>query len=157
MVFDRAALTDIEQLTELRISYLLEDEGSLDDKDRTRIIKGLPGYFTDNLDKSIFGYVAREKQEIVSCVLLVISQKPMGPHFITGKVGTVCNVYTKPEYRHKGYAHRLMEMVTADAVEKDLSVMELKATEDGYNLYKSVGFNDDISKYHPMKWRNPHV
>ena len=31
---------------------------------------------------------------------------------------------------------------------------ELKATEDGYPLYRSVGFEDDGSKYHIMRWKN---
>ena len=36
--------------------------------------------------------------------------------------------------------------------EKEISVLELKATEDGYPLYRSVGFRDDRSKYRMMKW-----
>ena len=32
--------------------------------------------------------------------------------------------------------------------------VELKATEDGYSLYKSIGFRDFVSKYHQMEWRN---
>lgn len=47
-----------------------------------------------------------------------------------------------------------METLLLDAIEKNLSVVELKSTEDGYQLYKSVGFVDEISKYHSMKWYN---
>ncbi len=39
-------------------------------------------------------------------VALLIVEKPMSPSFITGKTGTVLNVYTKPEYRNKGYAKK---------------------------------------------------
>ena len=35
-----------------------------------------------------------------------------------------------------------------------LSVVDLKSTDDGYYLYKSVGFADDNSKYHLMKWKS---
>ena len=49
-----------------------------------------------------------------------------------------------------------MEKLLSDAVEMDLSTVDLKATEDGYNLYRSIGFTDEVSKYHNMKWRNPH-
>jgi hypothetical protein len=45
-----------------------------------------------------------------------------------------------------------MKMLLQDAVEMNLSSVELKATDAGYNLYKSVGFTDDVSKYHCMKW-----
>ena len=78
----------------------------------------------------------------------------MSPAFITGRTGTVLNVYTKPQYRHKGYAKEIMNRLLSDAVEKNLSVVELKSTEDGYRLYHSVGFVDEFSKYHSMKWYN---
>ena len=45
-------------------------------------------------------------------------------------------------------------MLLSDAVDKNISPIELKATEDGYNLYKSLGFEDVVSKYHSMKWYN---
>lgn len=64
------------------------------------------------------------------------------------------NVYTKPQYRHKGYAKGIMNKLLSEAEEKDLSVVELKSTEDGYRLYQSVGFVDEVSKYHAMKWYN---
>ena len=79
-------------------------------------------------------------------------EKPMSPSFITGKTGTVLNVYTKPEYRHNGYAKRLMTMMLEDATKLGISVIDLKATEDGYPLYKSVGFEDVIAIYHNMKF-----
>ena len=96
-------------------------------------------------------YIAREEDNIVSCAFLLIVEKPMSPSFITGKTGTVLNVYTKPEYRHKGYAKKLLTMMLEDATIQNVSVVELKSTEDGYSLYKSVGFEDVISKYHNMK------
>ena len=62
------------------------------------------------------------------------------------------NVYTKPSARRKGYARQIMTTLIEDAKTMGLSRMELKATEDGYPLYKAVGFLDDHSKYHSMKW-----
>ena len=66
---------------------------------------------------------------------------------------TVLNVYTRPEHRHNGYARHLMNMLMDDVSNMGLSVVELKATEDGYQLYKSLGFIDATSKYHQMNWR----
>lgn len=47
-----------------------------------------------------------------------------------------------------------MNMLLEDAANMGLCVIELKATEMGYSLYKSMGFRDSVSKYHQMKWRN---
>lgn len=152
MIYSKATKEDITQLTELRIAYLTEDNGELNAKDFEIMKRDLPNYFTRNLNNSIFGYVARHGREIIACALLLVIEKPMSPAFITGKTGTVLNVYTKPKYRHNGHARHLMKMLMDDASNMGLSVVELKATEDGYQLYKSLGFNDTISKYHQMSW-----
>ena len=62
------------------------------------------------------------------------------------------NVYTRPDCRRKGYARQVMKALLADADKLGLSVVELKATDDGYPLYLSVGFKDDVSEYRHMKW-----
>lgn len=152
MFFEKAMNEDIAQLTNLRIAYLIEDMGKLDENELIIIKQDLPDYFIRNLNKNIFGYVAKEQKEIVACALLLVVEKPMSPAFITGKTGIVLNVYTKVEYRHKGYARNLMNMLMTDASDMGLSVVELKATEAGYQLYKSIGFENVKSKYYFMKW-----
>lgn len=154
MIFESAGMEDILQLTDLRIAYLEEDNGKLSEADLAMIKNNLPDYFKRNLNKNIFGYLAREGENIVSCALLLVIEKPCSPAFLTGKTGTVLNVYTRPEYRRKGFARKLMEMLLADAVRKNLSPVELKATDDGYPLYRALGFQEAVSKYHLMKWCN---
>ncbi|MCH5347834.1 MAG: GNAT family N-acetyltransferase [Oscillospiraceae bacterium] len=154
MIFEKAAIGDISELVTLRIAYLEEDGGTMDNGALVSIKTNLPDYFVKHLNNDITAYVARNEQEIVACALLLVIEKPMSPAFITGKTGTVLNVYTKPNYRHNGYARCLMKMLLSDAVDKNLSLIELKATEDGYSLYKSLGFKDDVSDYHLMKWHN---
>ncbi len=154
MIYTKATMEDIDQLTALRIAYLEEDHGGLEEKDLEIIKRDLPDYFIRNLNQSIFGYVARNESEIVACALLLVIEKPMSPAFITGKTGTVLNVYTKSGYRHNGYARKVMNMLMEDASDMGLSVVELKATDAGYQLYRSLGFCDATSKYHQMKWCN---
>ena len=149
MIFEKATIKDINGLTDLRLAYLQEDLGVITDKQL--IQESLPGYYEKHLNKDLMVYVARDEEDIVSCAFLLIVEKPMSPSFITGKTGTVLNVYTKPEYRNKGYAKKLMTMMLEDATAQDVSVIELKSTEDGYSLYKSVGFEDVVVKYHNMK------
>lgn len=125
MMIEKATMQDIEQLTQLRLAYLMEDHGELNENE----------------------------QEIVACVWLLVVEKPMSPAFINGKTGTVLNVYTKPKHRCKGYGKQVMNMLLRDAVNMELSVVELKATEAGYSLYQSIGFKDVVSSYHQMEWR----
>lgn len=154
MVVENANMEDVTLLTELRLEYLKEDHGKLSKSDIEIIRRDLPDYFKKNLNQNIFCYLIREKEEIAVCAFLLVVEKPMSPAFITGRTGTVLNVYTKPQYRHKGYAKGIMNQILSDAVEKNLSVVELKSTENGYRLYQSVGFVNEVSKYHSMKWYN---
>ena len=154
MNVDKAGLNDTNSLVQLRLDFLTEDNGSLDERDIAAIQENLPGYFLDHLDRDLFIYVIRDGQTIVSCAFLLIVEKPMSPAFINGKTGIVLNVYTLPSARRKGYAKAIMNTLLAEAEEMELAVVELKATEAGYPLYRSVGFTDDCSRYHMMKWKN---
>lgn len=149
MKFEKATIKDINMLTDLRLAYLQEDLGIITYKQL--IQESLPGYYEKHLNKDLIVYVARNEMDIVSCAFLLIVEKPMSPSFITGKTGIVLNVYTKPDYREKGYAKKLITTMLEDAKADGLSIIELKATEDGYSLYKSVGFEDVVAKYHNMK------
>ena len=151
MTFEKATAQDTGMLTELRIAYLQEDLGEIEAADLKLIESLLPGYYEKHLNKDLMVYGARNEKDIVSCAFLLIVEKPMSPSFITGKTGTVLNVYTKPEYRKKGYAKKLMNMMLEDAKAENVSIIELKATEDGYSLYRSVGFDDVAAKYHNMR------
>ena len=154
MVIEYAGISDIDDLVRMRLAYLREDRGCLDDAEAEAIQKSLPGYFRKHLDRDLYVYVIRESQSIVSCAFLLIVEKPMSPAFINGRTGTVLNVYTCPPFRRKGFAGKIIRKLLDDAREKELSVVELKSTDAGYPLYKAAGFSDDDSKYHLMKWKN---
>jgi GNAT superfamily N-acetyltransferase len=154
VVVEKAGMEDIDALVRMRIDYLTEDNGSLDGQDLIVIQRKLPGYFQAHLGKDLTAYVIRYRQIIVSCAFLMLVEKPMSPAFINGKTGIVLNVYTIPSCRRRGFAKMIMESLLSEARETEISVIELKATEDGYPLYCSLGFSDDDSKYHMMKWKN---
>ncbi len=151
---EKANPADIDALVRLRLDYLREDHGSVGSDDAEYIRNALPDYFRRHLNEDLFVYVIRENQDIVSCAFLLLAEKPMSPAFRNGRTGTVLNVYTRPLSRRRGYARHVMDALLADAKAMDLSVVELKSTEDGHALYLSAGFRDDHSKYTLMKWKN---
>lgn len=152
MVFEKANKEDITDLIELRIEYLLEDHIEIPPDKLSLIANNLPTYFHNHLNKDLFVFVCRNANQIVGCCFLYVSEKPSNPAFINGKTGTVLNVYTKPEYRRKGIAGELIRMLLSESEKINLDFVELKATDSGYNLYKSLGFEDVKSKYHNMKY-----
>lgn len=147
---EKANLKDTDELVDIRLEYLTEDYGSLTDSQIQMIKNQLPVYYRNHLNKDLFVYIVRS-EKIISCSFLLVSEKPANPSFINGRTGTVMNVYTKPDFRRKGIAGKIMEFLISDAGKMKLDFVELKSTDSGYNLYKSVGFEDVLSKYHNMK------
>lgn len=152
MIFEKANQNDINDLVKLRIAYLLEDYGEIASDKLSLISYNLPAYFHSHLNKDLFVFVCRDESILLGCCFLYISEKPSNPTFINGKTGTVMNVYTKPQYRKQGIAGKLIQLLLSQAEKLNLDFVELQATDAGYNLYKSIGFNDVISKYHNMKY-----
>ena len=151
MDVERATLADIDALVQARIDFLTEDFGGLDASDEALLRERLPEYFRARLNREIFCYGIREGDVMAACAFLLVVEKPMSPAFRNGKTGIVLNVYTRREFRRRGYGRAVMEALLADAERMRLSGIELKATEDGARLYQSLGFADDVSKYRRMK------
>lgn len=151
MFFEKASIDDLDSLVKLRILYLSEDYGEISEDNLNQICEKLPDYYHKHLNNDLFVYVCRDESDIVSCCFLYVSEKPSNPTFINGRIGTVLNVYTKPEYRKRGFAGELLKLLISDSEKMKLDYVELKATDSGYNLYKSIGFEDVVSRYHNMK------
>lgn len=151
LIYRKADEMDIPQLVKMRIDYLTDDYGELEDYVKEKIRSGLPEYFERHLTKDMSAFVAIEDEDIIATVLLLIIEKPANPSYMNGKIGNVLNVYTRPEYRRKGLAKTLMQMLIKESEEKQLDFIELKATKDGFNLYKQLGFKEVKSKNTDMK------
>ena len=153
----KAGLPDIDELTELRVAYLNEDHGGLSAETERTLRTQLPGYYQRHLNQDLFVYLLIVEESVAACAFLLVDEKPMSPAFINGRTGTVLNVYTRADMRHRGYGGRVMEELLKDAEKMEIAVIELKATQAGYPLYQKAGFADDQSVYHRMVWHNSRV
>jgi len=151
MEFRKADIIDRDALVEMRMLYLADDIGSIAPNIEKQIKEQLPDYFERHLNRDLFVYIAEDGEKAVSCCMLIVTEKPANTRFPHGLTGSVLNVYTRQEYRRQGLAGKLMHMLINDAVELGLDLIELKATSDGIKLYKSLGFDQDFSKYTEMK------
>lgn len=148
----KAGAEHIASLTDIRMKYLTEDLGEAAAAKETEIRRNLPEYFKAHLGRDMLAYLAKEDGKIIASAFLVVSEKPANPSFPRGRTGTVMNVYTEKEYRRQGTASALMKMLIADAKRLELDYLELKATEEGYPLYRSLGFAEAHSAYKEMKY-----
>ena len=152
MIVDQATLADLDQLLLLREAYLSDDFGELSAEEVRQLGEELPGYFKHHLQNDLLAFVARDEDgRIVSCAWLLLVAKPPSPRFPHGRTGVLFNVYTEPSHRRQGLARKVMGALIEDARLRQLDVLELHATDDGYPLYRLLGFDDDSTTHKAMR------
>ena len=151
VTFDTANNKDISELTRLRIAYIMDDYGSISEDDQHAMEVQLPNYFEKKLGKDLIAFVARADGRLVATAYLLLIEKPANPSMQNGLVGEVLSVFTEKEYRGQGISTRLMNDIVSYAKEKRLCYIDLKATEEGYSLYKKIGFEERNQKYKDMR------
>ncbi len=152
MIIEQATLADLDQLVHLRLAYLSEDFGDLSTDQTLQIRQSLPSYFQHHLQNDLLAFVARDEgSRIVSCAWLLVVPKPPSPRFPRGRTGVLFNVFTEPSHRRQGLARLVMGALIGEAYRRQLDVLELNATEEGYPLYRSLGFADDSTTHRAMR------
>ena len=61
-------------------------------------------------------------------------------HNPSGKKAYIMNMYTRPDYRRRGIARRVLELLTAEAEMRQIDAVTLEATAAGRPLYEAFGF-----------------
>lgn len=142
----------INNLVDMRLKYLREDFQSTSEENFNLVRNNLSKYFENHLNSDLFAFGAFCGDKIVSTAFLLVIKKPCNPRFTTGRIGEIFSVYTLEEYRRKGAAYNLLKMLMEFAKNHKLDLIELKATNEGYSLYKKLGFSENAANYVPMKF-----
>ena len=151
IIYNTATIKDIDELTKLRIDFIVADNGSISDEEKENVIKYFPDILKRRLGKELIAFTARAKGEIVSTAFLLIVEKLPNPKNKNGLCGEILSVYTKKEFRGRGIASELLSKLIEYAKNNNLSRIDLKATHEGYNLYKNLGFKDSTQEYKDMR------
>lgn len=149
--FDKADKDDISELVRLRLAYIDDDFGKLNDEDVRDISDKLGDYFDRELGNHIIAFVARAEGRLIASALLLVVEKPANPTMPNGLCGEVLSVYTEEAYRGKGICTHLMEDLIAYGRENHFSKIDLLATEDGLHVYEKVGFKEKHLHYTDMR------
>jgi len=86
------------------------------------------------------GWLAEAESTIVAgggIVVLDFQAHPIDPR---PRRAFVVNMYTNPAHRRRGLARRLMETMIAWSREEGLATLYLHASDEGRELYESLGF-----------------
>lgn len=138
MDIKKATLQDVNTLVELRKAQLI-DAGRNPNRN---IDKELTDYFVKALeDGVIIEFLAMEQGEVIASAALILQTFPPNFPYPTGKVGYICNVYTKPDFRGRGISTTLVKKIIAEAKQLELEKLWLLSSTMGKSVYPKLGFH----------------
>ena len=80
------------------------------------------------------------EEEVVGTGAVSFYQVMPTYHNPSGKKAYIMNMYTHPDYRRRGIAYRVLELLTAEAEMRQIDAVTLEATAAGRPLYEAFGF-----------------
>jgi ribosomal protein S18 acetylase RimI-like enzyme len=152
MIYRPAQLQDVDAMTELRIRMQWE-VGNLTDSAREPEFRELTRrYLRETIPAGGFLCWVAELEEsdaptggltagaLVSANGAAVYEKIPSVRWMSGRQAYVSNVYTRPEWRGRGIATRLMKGLIDSARAVGVTVLRLEATAAGKPVYEKVGF-----------------
>jgi ribosomal protein S18 acetylase RimI-like enzyme len=136
-------LEDIDELVECRLEMRLEREaGNMNigiEEFRSRNYD----YFKKHLpDDSFISWIALDEGNIAATSGLCFFCTPPAFSNPSGNTAYIMNIYTKPGYRNRGIASKLMGHIIQEARSKECSKITLHASDMGRPIYEKLGFRD---------------
>lgn len=139
IIFREAGLDDIADLISIRMDFL-RGEFPTDAQMEASLCEELAPYYHSHIGRDFFAYIAFDGDTIIASAFLSVALRPASPAVPNGLTGYISNVYTQKEYRGRGIATQLLDMLRRDAGNRSLCTLELLATEDGRPIYEKMGF-----------------
>lgn len=139
----RATLTDVETLVTLRLEMRREREEIALPVPEAEFAAQLRNFFTETIVSGEFiSFIIWHGDIPAACSGMSIMKLPPAYGDLSGKKAYITNMYTRPEYRGRGLARKLLDALKEYATAEGCGKLELNASTAGYPLYKKYGFSD---------------
>ncbi len=136
-----ADIRDLDALIRVRFDYFHSENWAVTDAEHVAITAQLKEYYPAHLNSDFFAALVEEEEGVIAATaFLSIHEKPANIACPTGKIATIHNVLTYPQYRRKGYATEVMKLLIAEAKRQNVSFIELSASAMGKPVYEKLGF-----------------
>lgn len=148
MNFTKATYSDLEQLVDLRIEVLRAANKLDESVEMDHIRETARHYYAESFQNdSHVAYLVSENGTIIGCG--GISFYGVLPTFSnpSGKKAYIMNMFVRPEFRRRGIAKQLLDLLISEAKVRGISAILLESTDMGRPLYESYGFaamNDEM-------------
>src|SRR5207248_90590 len=129
---------DVDTLVEFRFRLLYETHFAPEGADQAAVKSAFREYFETHIPSGEFiGWAAEVDGVAVATGGMVFWHKPPLDDDATGREAYIMNMYTLPEWRGKGIAGKLMDVLIEDARAAGIRRIRLHASEAGSRVYKA--------------------
>lgn len=130
---------DINKIVEMKLK-MFEESGHLHLLSKDASTDILSKYYSTYEEGTAQHFVIEDKDEIVACAGAFLKNDLPYCFYSEPIYGFVGDVYTNPEYRHRGYAHLLMNEVIEWLKAKGINTVRLLASAEARAMYEALGF-----------------
>ncbi len=139
-VIREAQSADIPEILRQRRG-MYEDMGHTDSAALDAMSRLSAGYLAKAMtDGSFRAWLASDGEHVIAGGAVIISPWLAHPYDLECRRATILNVYTNSEYRRRGIARKLMEVIVAWCRREGLTRVTLHASDAGRHLYETLGF-----------------
>lgn len=141
ITYKKAEISQLAELVRLRIKVLRAANELSCDVDMSIIKQHSISYFEQAFESdSLTVYFAYDENRIVGCGGASYYDIMPTFDFPNGKCAYIMNMYTKPEYRKRGVASKILDLLIKDSYERGIHKITLEATDMGRSIYDNYGF-----------------
>jgi GNAT superfamily N-acetyltransferase len=137
--YRRAVPDDLDALTTHRLSFLAEVSAANPFDPALR--SSISNYFANSIPSGVFtAFLALTDTKIIATSGLTYHHHPPSNKNPTGREAYIMNMYTLPEYRRRGIATRLLQMLIDEARQNQCGKISLHVLPQGRSIYAAAGF-----------------
>ena len=138
----KANKNDIDKIVQIRIKQQ-KDDWKDEYVDKYNLLKITKTYLEKYLNNNFYAFIEEKDDDIIAlCCLQIIEYLPQCND--NGLEGYICSVYTKDEFRNKGFQTNLLKEVIKFATKNKLCELTLLSdNEKAISIYKKLGFEFD--------------
>ena len=139
--YHKATLEDMDLLVRTRIQVLLAANQLPEDTDMTAVETASRDYYRAALaDGSHAAWLVFDGDTWIGAGGVSFYRVMPTYHNPSGWKAYLMNIYTHPDYRRRGIARHMVDLLVGEARERGVTAISLEATAMGMPLYESYGF-----------------
>ena len=141
LTYKKASIKDIDILTKTRIEVLRVANQLSEDTDMSEVERESYNYYQKALrDGSHIAYLVFDGTRFVGAGAVSFYKVMPTYHNPRGNKAYIMNMYTNIDYRRKGIATKVLELLIKESKNRGVTDISLEATEMGRLLYEKSGF-----------------